>query len=45
MSIIVVEDLVKSFKLQKREEGLGGAVKGLFHRGILHKNSCRQDFL
>ncbi len=32
MSQIVVEDLVKTYRIAKRRPGLRGAVRGLFHR-------------
>lgn len=32
MSQIVVEKLVKTFRVAERDPGLGGAVRGLFHR-------------
>jgi ABC-2 type transport system ATP-binding protein len=39
MSVIEVKDLTKVFKIPKKEPGLGGAVKGLFHPQFQNKTA------
>jgi ABC-2 type transport system ATP-binding protein len=39
MSVIEVKDLTKVFRIPKKEPGLGGAVKGLFHPQFENKTA------
>src|SRR5690349_1350764 len=42
MSVIEVKQLTKVFKIPKKEPGLGGAVKGLFHPQYQNKTAVNE---